>query len=162
MLLGRHGLGVLEDAVTVGRLGEIGVLLLLFFAGMEVDVHKLVRGWRRHLKSTHGRGLAGSVGVVALIGLPLDWPLARIVLIGFAISLSSTALVLSVLGQWKELHTPAGGDALGILLVQDVLVVPMLIVLGLLGGGHTEGALVARQIGGSVLLAGVLVVLLRR
>jgi CPA2 family monovalent cation:H+ antiporter-2 len=69
-----------------------------------------------------------------MIGLWFLWSVSRIVLLGFVISLSSTAVVLKLLKDRNESDSPVGGDVLLILLEQDMAVVPMLIVLGLLGG----------------------------
>lgn len=83
-------------------------------------------------------------------------------LIGFAISLTSTALLVSLLQQWGEMDTEAGQDALGVSLVQDLALAPMLIVLGLLAGGGRP----APQLFASQLVAGAgavaLVILLVR
>ena len=77
------------------------------------------------------------------------------------ISLSSTALVVSMLRQWGELETPAGSDALGILLVQDVAIVLMLITVGLLGSGAPSGAQVGLQVLGGLCVFGLVAHLVR-
>lgn len=56
-------------------------------------------------------------------------------MLGFVISLSSTAVIMKILRDWGELETPVGQDAVGILLVQDIAVVPMMIILDQFGGG---------------------------
>lgn len=133
ILLGPDGLGIFTDVVSLTRVGEVGVILLLFFVGMEVDVTRLVAGWRVSVVGTLLQ-IVLSVACVALIGAFLDWSAARVVLIGFAISLSSTALVISMLRGRREMDTDAGRDAVGVLLAQDMAVVPMLIAIGLLAG----------------------------
>ncbi|MGJ8668272.1 MAG: cation:proton antiporter [Oceanococcus sp.] len=133
VLLGPHGIGLLDDAESMARAGEFGVALLLFFVGMKVSPRKLMARWRVTGIGTLMQILA-SVGVVALVGIMLDWEINRIVLIGFVISLSSTAVVLNVLQDRNELHTQAGRDVIGVLLTQDLAIIPMLIIIGLLGG----------------------------
>lgn len=81
-----------------------------------------------------------------LVGAWLDWSLERVVLLGFVISLSSTAVVLKLLKDRGELHTRAGNNVLLILLAQDFAVVPMLIAISLLGGEWLDSATVIRQV----------------
>ena len=68
-----------------------------------------------------------SVGMLCGLGYWLDWPLAQSVLLGFVISLSSTAVIIKILQEWKEIDTDVGRDVIGILLVQDLAIVPMMI-----------------------------------
>jgi CPA2 family monovalent cation:H+ antiporter-2 len=160
ILLGPSGLNLFTDEMSIRRLGEFGVILLLFFAGMEVNLPKLITGWKVSVIGTLLQVLV-SLGFVALIGWFLGWPMARIVLFGFVISLSSTALVISMLRQWGEMETPAGLDALGILLVQDVAMVGMLIVLGFMSGETPPTSILGLQLAGALGTVIFLVVLAR-
>ena len=145
--VGPHGLGFVTDPTAVGHMGTLGVTLLLFFIGMEISPHRLLKGWRVALIGTLLQVLV-SVGVVWIIGLVFEWSLARILLLGFVISLSSTAVVLKLLKDRGQLDSPVGNDVLLILLAQDLAVVPMLIVLGMLGGSAPgAGTLVLQAIG---------------
>lgn len=161
VLLGPDGLAVFTDVPVLTRVGEIGVIFLLFFVGMEVDLQRLVSGWKVPVLGTTFQ-IAGSVACVAGIGWLLDWPLARVVLLGFVVSLSSTALVVSMLRQWRELETPVGTEALGILLVQDVAVVVMLIVIGFLGGQQPSALQVGLQVSGGVAIIALIACLARK
>jgi CPA2 family monovalent cation:H+ antiporter-2 len=160
VLLGPDGAAVFTDVPTLARLGEVGVILLLFFVGMEVDVANLALGWRVSIVGTLLQVLA-SVLCIAGIGLVLDWSIGRIVLLGFAISLSSTALVVSMLREWNELDTPAGRDSIGVLLAQDLAIVPMLLCIGFLGGQGPSGGQVLLQVLGGSLVVLVVVYLAR-
>ena len=153
-LIGPQGFGWLNDAATIEHLGTLGVTLLLFFIGMEVSPTKLVQGWRVALLGTLLQILA-SVSLVWLIGLWFDWSLARVVLLGFVISLSSTAVVLKLLKDKGELDTPSGRDVLMVLLAQDLAVVPMLILLSLLGGEQPAAGTLILQGVGAVLVVGL-------
>jgi CPA2 family monovalent cation:H+ antiporter-2 len=153
-LIGPHGFAWLTDAATIEHLGTLGVTLLLFFIGMEVSPTKLAQGWRVALVGTLLQILA-SVGLVWLIGLWFDWSLARVVLLGFVVSLSSTAVVLKLLKDRGELDTPCGRDVLMVLLAQDLAVVPMLILLGLLGGKLPATETLLLQALGAVLIVGL-------
>lgn len=144
--IGPHGLDLIPDGETLARLGEFGVILLLFFVGMEVSVPRLLAGWKVAILGTL---LQIGLSVLCAFGLGtwLDWPVARSVLFGFAISLSGTAVAISLLRNWDLMDTEAAQDALGILLVQDVTVIPMLIVMSMLAGpGEANGVSAVSQI----------------
>ena len=154
VLLGPHGMGLFDDPETMARAGEFGVALLLFFVGMKVSPRKLMARWRVTGIGTMVQIIA-SVGVVAVVGLILDWGLNRILLIGFVISLSSTAVVLNVLQDRRELHTQAGRDVIGVLLTQDLAIIPMLVIIGLLGGDTPSRESLALQ-GAGIFFIGVM------
>ena len=151
MLLGPHGFGLSPTHELNEFLSEMGVVFLLFFVGMEVSVAQLIKGWKISVIGTLSQILL-SVGFAWLIGWWNGWSVGEIILIGFIITLSSTAVVLTVLQNWKELDTPIGKDVLGILLVQDLLVVPMLIILGFLGGETPSAFSIGLQVMGGLLI----------
>jgi CPA2 family monovalent cation:H+ antiporter-2 len=148
MLLGPHVLGLSPPQEVMEFLNELGVAFLLFFVGMEVSVERLIKGWKLSVIGTWFQ-IPLSLGVAGLVGWWHTWPIGESILVGFMISLSSTAVVLAMLQNWSELNTPAGQDVLGILLVQDLMVVPMLIVMGFLGGDSPTGFAIGKQVGGS-------------
>lgn len=133
VIIGPHGLALISDQLDLNRIGSIGVLLLLFFIGMEISLPRLVANWRVAVIGTLLQILI-SVGILYGLGYWLNWPLAQSVLLGFVISLSSTAVVIKILQEWKEIDTAVGGDVIGILLVQDLAIVPMMITINFLGG----------------------------
>ncbi len=122
----------------VAGLAELGVMFLMFMIGLELSTERLwsLRRW------VFGAGVA-QVGVCAcllggaalLFGLTLE---AAIVL-GCVLSLSSTAVVMQLLNERRALHTPAGQAAFSILMLQDLAVVPLFILIGVLAGGDSEG-----------------------
>lgn len=152
IVLGPHGAALITDQDILGHLGAIGVVLLLFFIGMEVAPRKLVDNWKVAVLGTLLQ-IFISVGCVWPLGLFLDWPLSRIVLIGFVISLSSTAVVLKLLQDWKEFDSKVGQNVLVILLAQDLAVIPMLIILSLLGGTNAETSNIWLQLSGACAMA---------
>jgi CPA2 family monovalent cation:H+ antiporter-2 len=121
---------------------------------MEVSPRKLVEGWRVAVIGTLGQILA-SLALVWLIRLWFHWSLARVVLLGFVISLSSTAVVLKLLKDRGELDNPSGRDVLMVLLAQDLAVVPMLIILSLLGGQLPDQSTLLLQVLGALLVLGL-------
>jgi len=157
VILGPHGLALVEDEVLLSRLGTVGVVLLLFFIGMEVSPRKLIDNWKVALIGTLLQILI-SVGCVWPLGVYLAWPIERIVLIGFVISLSSTAVVMKLLQDWKELDSRVGQNVLAILLAQDLAVIPMLILLSVMGGGSQDGqGNIWLQLSGASLIALIVV-----
>ncbi|MEZ6197119.1 MAG: cation:proton antiporter [Planctomycetota bacterium] len=161
ILLGPRALGVIEDGEVVGHVGAIGVVFLLFFVGMEVSPRRLLAGLGVSLGGTLVQVLL-SVAAVWSVGLWFDWPVARIVLLGCVISLSSTAVVVKLLEDEGRGDSALGERVLGILLVQDVAIIPMLILIGFLGGEAPTAAVLVKQALGTVLVVGVMSVLARR
>lgn len=151
VIIGPYGLGLLADQALLARLGEFGVVLLLFFAGMEVSPRKLASRWRIAFFGTLIQ-ICASVGVIWLIGQALQWPTSRTILLGFVISLSSTAVVINYLREIRELDTKVGQDAIAVLLAQDVALIPMLIILGILGGTQADPNTLVLQGMGAVML----------
>ena len=144
IFIGPWGFGLVTDIDSISRLGTAGVVLLLFFVGMETDIHKLVENWKLIIFGTLMQIIL-SVGCVWLLGIWFDWSLARIVLIGFVISLSSTAIVIKLLQDNGMLSSSLGQSALGILLAQDLAIIPMLIIIGLLGAGNIDNVQLVKQ-----------------
>lgn len=147
IVLGPQGLALIQDQAVIARMGEFGVILLLFFVGMEVPLATLLKHW---LVSGLGTLLqiVLSLGCTWAIGTFFGWPVARIVLLGFVVSLSSTAVVLKYLELRDQLQTRLGSNLIGILLVQDVAIVFMLIAMQFLRGQTpSAGELVLQGIG---------------
>ena len=152
VLLGPHVIGLLKDELLISRLGAFGVVLLLFFVGMETSPPALATRWRIAVLGTLLQ-VSVSVGCVALVGLANDWSLGRILLLGFVVSLSSTAVVFRLLADSGETRTETAQCVTVILVSQDVLIVPMLIVIGLTSGATAEtGAGVSQVVGGVAIL----------
>jgi len=152
--LGPSVLGMVDDQAVLDRLGQFGVVMLMFFIGLEVCPRKLISRWRVALIGTILQ-IGVSVSVMSLIGHFMGWPTVLCVLLGFIISLSSTAVVLNLLQQRNELETPNGQNALNVLLAQDIAVIPMLVVLGTLGGENVSSAEMTMQIIGGLFLISI-------
>lgn len=162
LLIGPSGLGVISDVSLIEHLGAIGVTLLMFFIGLEVSPHKFVRGWRIAVIGTLLQ-IGVSIACAWSIGAWLGWPVGRIVLLGFVISLSSTAVVLKLLHDRGELDSKAAENVILILIAQDLAVVPMMIVVSLLSGNTLDtGQLMRQLIGGTVIIGATVFVLTRR
>src|SRR5688500_10510275 len=138
--IGPWGLRIVQDAEAVMHIAEFGVVLLLFVIGLELQPSRL----RAMRKTIFGLG-ALQVGVtavlLALIASAMGLPPTTAAVAGFALSLSSTPLVLQLLAERKELNTQHGRSAFAVLLFQDIAVMPMLAILPLLGMRHGEETL---------------------
>lgn len=137
VVLGKSGANLVKDAEAVLHFAEIGVVFLLFIIGLELQPARL-RAFRRLIL---GLGLGqvlftgAAVALIAML-LGLAWPTALIV--GCALSLSSTAFVLQLLAQRKEMMTPQGRAGFAVLLLQDIAVIPMLLMVAVMAGGTTD------------------------
>ncbi len=153
VLVGPTGLGLVHDRELLTHMGELGVIMLMFFIGMEVSLPRLIAGWRIAVLGT-GAQIAISVLICTLGTTIFGLPWQTGVLFGFIVSMSSTAVVLSMLKDSGELEHPFGQNALGVLLMQDLAIVPMMIVIGLISGSGGDWTSTAVQlVGGSLLVA---------
>jgi len=130
-LLGPAGLGLISNRDAVDSLAEFGVLMLLFLVGMQLDLRRFVAGWKVALGTTLLQ-IAGSVGVALVLAPLLKWNFGLAVLLGFVVSISSTAVVIKILESSDEISSTAGRTTIGILIAQDMAVVPMMLVLSAL------------------------------
>jgi len=152
---GPYGLALIREIEAVKVLAEVGVVSLLFTIGLEFSFRNLLKVRRSVLL---GGSLQVGLTILAAAGLSLgfDFSPGKSLFIGFLASLSSTAIVVKVLQERAEVETPHGGSALGILIFQDIIVVPMMILTPLLAGqsriGETSLA--------AFLLRGIAIVLL--
>ncbi|KPJ64469.1 MAG: potassium transporter KefB [Syntrophobacter sp. DG_60] len=133
ILTGPHGLGLVKAVHQVKILAEIGVVLLLFTIGIEFSLKNL-------LKIKKSVVIGGSLQVLLtilasfFIARQIGQPFGKSVFIGFLISLSSTAIVLKLLQERAEVDSPHGRTAFAILIFQDVIIVPMILITPLLAG----------------------------
>jgi CPA2 family monovalent cation:H+ antiporter-2 len=135
IVVGPHSLGMINDVHQVEILAEFGVALLLFSIGLELPLEKIRRLWRLILLGGSiqvGLSIAAAYAVARVAGLSSN----AAVFVGFLVALSSTAIVLRGLQQRSEVDTPHGRLILGILVFQDLAVVPMMLLVPFLSG-HT-------------------------
>ena len=133
ILLGPHGLGLISGSDPVRLLAEIGVLLLMFTLGLEFDTSS----FRRFRDVVLGGGslqILLTLVTAMVAGAFLGWPLRTAIFLGCIMALSSTAVVLRSLMQHGLVDTLPGRLTVGILILQDLSVVPMMILLPIEGG----------------------------
>lgn len=156
MLVGPWALGVVGDVESTLHFAEFGVVLLLFLIGLELQPARL---WalRRPVFGSGGAQVIATAAVIAAIAMAFGLAWSAALITGFAAAMSSTALVLSALGEKGELGAPHGRESFAILLFQDIAVIPLLALLPLLAGeSHAGGGLAALK---SVAVVAVVIVL---
>jgi CPA2 family monovalent cation:H+ antiporter-2 len=129
VVLGPSGLRLVSNEDAIGTLAEFGVLMLLFVVGLELDIRRFVQGWRVALFTTAIQ-IAGSVGTALLLRQMLGWSFGLAIVLAFAVAVSSTAVVIKMLESSGDLDKPVGRSIIGILIAQDMAVVPMMLFLG--------------------------------
>src|SRR6056297_1542930 len=159
LLAGPHGLGLIQATHEVEVLAEIGVILLLFVIGMELSFEELLK-----LRKPVFLGGLFQVLMTILVfyGLTyaLGFSISKAIFVGFLAALSSTAVVLKLLTERAEINAPHGRISLGILIFQDVIVVPMMLYVTILAGGSGNLGLTLLVLAGKILLIiGVMYVL---
>lgn len=161
VLVGPNGFAVVTDESLITNLGSLGLVLLLFFIGMEIHLPDLITNWRVSVFGTFIQ-IAISIFVVWLLGQYFNWKLNQVIMLGFVISLSSTAVIVKLLQERNEMQTKAGQNVLGVLLVQDVLIVPMIIILGYMGGEVPGVSEVLKQVFGGIFIIGIIIYILKK
>ena len=160
-LLGPAGLKLVSNADAVDSLAQFGVLMLLFLIGMQLDLRRFVQGWRVAVLATLLQ-IAGSVAVAWALAPLLNWNLGTAILLGFVVSVSSTAVVIKLLESSEEISSTAGRTTIGILIAQDMAVVPMMLVLSALSRKGFSPVDLEKVIGSIVVLLLLFWFLLRR
>lgn len=129
------GYVTITNAEALAPFAEFGIILLLFGIGLELSFKRLAQ-LRHEIFSIGPLELFGAAGLIALglIALDNSWPTA--LALGLALALSSTALVLRI----SDHRTTVGRAALGTLLFEDIMIVPIIFLLGALGRGPDAGA----------------------
>lgn len=126
--LGPHGMKLLSETQEVETLAEFGVVFLMFSIGLEFSISKLRAMQSMVLGFGGGQVLitASAATLVALYGYGQRWEAGLVV--GLAVAMSSTAIVARMLSERFELHSRSGRQTMGVLLFQDLAVVPCLIL----------------------------------
>ncbi len=156
-LIGPHGFNLISDIETVQVLAEIGVVLLLFTIGIEFSLVQLA-SLRRLLFIAAPIQVGGVVSSVWLIASAAGFPWQQGVFWGFLLSLSSTAIVLKALAASGESDSLHGRATIGILIFQDLAVVPMILLTPILASPSEDAAFsIVMTLGKSVVVVGLVV-----
>lgn len=133
VLAGPHVLGLIKNIHQVEQMAEIGVVLLLFTIGIEFSLKELMR--IKHLVLLGGGlQLGGTILVTALGAMAFGFSLNQSIFFGFLVALSSTAILMKLLMDAGEMDAPHGKMAMGVLIFQDLCVVPLMLFVPFLAG----------------------------
>ena len=169
VLVGPHGLGqwatqwpwlatvTFSNASGVSQLAELGVLFLMFMIGLELSTQRL---WalRRWVFATGGAQVVLSAAAIGGLALAFGNAWQPALVLGMVLALSSTAVVVQLLAQRQALATPMGQAVFSVLMLQDLAVVPLLILIDLLGSGSGDhigsilGLTVLKSVGAGLLI----------
>jgi CPA2 family monovalent cation:H+ antiporter-2 len=131
VVIGPHGAGLIADTAEVDSLAALGVVPLLFVVGLELSFRQLAHQ-RRIVLVTGVLQVLLTGGLAAAAALAAGFPVPESLVLSFVIVHSSTVVVLQVLAQRGDLDAPHGRIAVGILLIQDLSLVPMILLTRLL------------------------------
>jgi CPA2 family monovalent cation:H+ antiporter-2 len=127
-VLGPSGLGLIADRQIIDTLAELGVLVLLFAVGTHLSLRVFKNIYRTAIGAAALQILV-SVSLMLLLAEMFGWQYQRAIFYGFVLALSSTAVGIKILEDIGELRTETGRCAIGVLIAQDLAVVPMLIII---------------------------------
>ncbi|MEO5666805.1 MAG: monovalent cation:proton antiporter-2 (CPA2) family protein [Bdellovibrionota bacterium] len=157
VVVGPYGLGLIPDSESIMHFAELGVVFLLFVIGLEIQPSKL---WsmRHHLLGLGGLQIVLSTTVFAALGLYFGLDTTAALMIGFALSLSSTAYALQTLVERNEFGTEFGRASFSVLLMQDLVAIPALAFIPLFS--RTESHAHGFDLKHAAVSAGLIVALL--
>lgn len=160
VVIGPWGLGLITDVEAILHFAELGVVLLLFLIGLELNPKKLIQMRRPIL------GLGGSqvfISTIVIGGIAYFWGVGQVdaLVVGMGLALSSTAIAMRIIEEQRLMRSEAGQSGFAVLLFQDIAVIPMLAVLPAMAGGAGGswldvvimlGAILVLLVGGHYLL----------
>lgn len=150
-VVGPNALALVPDTENQRYLGELGVVFLMFSVGLEFSLPQLM-GMRRSVFGFGGSQVAAvmALGVLGCIAFGLSW--REGIIVGGVLAMSSTAIIVKTLSERMQLSTEYGRQVMGVLLFQDLAVIPLLVMIPALA---LPGVAIAPAIGVALLKAGV-------
>ncbi|HXH49714.1 MAG TPA: cation:proton antiporter, partial [Terriglobia bacterium] len=161
ILVGPSGLHLITNREAIETMAEIGVALLLFTIGMEFSLNKIA-AMRKLVLGAGGRQVILTIAMVLSLAILAKYPWRQGLFWGFLVAASSTAIVLKLLLEREELETLHGRAIVGVLLFQDLCVVPMMAILPALTAPSGEIALTVLYALAKVIGAGALILFAAR
>ena len=161
VLIGPNQLGLVQDQALVDAAAEVGVLLLLFTIGIEFSLEKLAR-IQRLIIGGGGLQVIGTTGAVVAILMVAGVAWQAAVFTGFLVALSSTAIVLKLLGDRGETSSERGQAAVGLLIFQDIAIIVMVLLIPMLGGAGGGALGIAWALGKAALVIAAVLVVARK
>lgn len=145
VVLGPSCCGLITSRDQVSVLAELGVLMLLFVIGLELNLQTFKKHFGSSLACVCMQVAAG-LALSGFVALFFSWPSYFTVALGFVFALSSTAVVVNTLETFQVTSSGMGSLTIGILIAQDIAAVPMILTLKALTGGGGDWGLVAKVI----------------
>ncbi len=136
-IAGPYGLGLVTEIGQVEMLAEVGVILLLFTIGIEFSLSDLVK-IRKIVLLGGSFQVFATIGVIWLIGRQFGFSDPLSITMGILAATSSTAILLKTLQERNEINSSHGKNALGVLIFQDIIVVPLMLIIPFLAGGDGD------------------------
>jgi CPA2 family monovalent cation:H+ antiporter-2 len=148
--VGPHTPGFVADTGLAEQLAEVGVILLMFGVGLQFHVEELLAVRRVAIPGAVAQSLFATI-LGALLVQTLGWSWSAGIVYGIALSVASTVVLIRVLADNNDLHTPAGHIAVGWLVIEDLFTVIALVVLPIVFGSDGSG----QGLGGALVLTAV-------
>jgi len=147
LVFGPNGRGLIKDVHTTEMLADLGIVLFLFEMGLHLDLKTLTS----MKKDVFGIGLTQFTATAVVIGALLTFTTknmssAAAIIVGWSLALSSSAFVLQLLKDKDEMSSQYGRSSFGTLLLQDLMVVPLLVITPILAGGGNAKAAVTKAL----------------
>ena len=165
ILLGPSTLGLVQDRESIETLAEIGVIMLLYFIGIELSLQSFRQIWKTAVGAT-ALQIVVSLLLVLWLGPRFGLSLGQILLFAFCLAVSSTAVSVTVVQSIGESNTRTGQLVIGILIAQDLAIAPMLLIISGFGNGGMPDAgsltKIALEVSFSIAVLIAVIVLLTR
>ncbi len=156
VLIGPHALAFVPESADTRYLAEFGVVFLMFSIGLEFSLSQL-KAMRRIVLGFGSTQVLITMAVVMAVALSAGQTWQASLVLGGVIAMSSTAIISKVLAEQTQLHSAHGRQIMGVLLFQDLAVIPLLVLVPALA---LSGQEIALEIGAAMLKAGVALVLI--
>jgi CPA2 family monovalent cation:H+ antiporter-2 len=154
IIIGPYGIGIVKDSHFIQILAEIGVILLLFTIGIEFSMAKLLR-IKKAVLGGGGIQVLLTVAISTLFTYIAIEDVNKSIFFGFLYALSSTAIVLKILSEKGEIDSPHGRMMVGILIFQDLCIVPLMMLIPVLSGGLIDILDISIKMGKALLIIGI-------
>lgn len=151
VLLGPQVFNIIHKPDVISELGEIGIIIMMFSIGTEIDLQYLTRNFYKPLMISVVQIVLSFI-CMYFVGSYAGWEITTIVLTAFTISISSSAIVFQYLARTGQIKSQLGMITCGVLLMQDILVIPMMLALNFMSGAAVSAVQLIKVCAGGVLM----------
>ncbi|MFD2940355.1 MULTISPECIES: cation:proton antiporter [Flavobacterium] len=151
VLLGPQVFNIIHKPDVISELGEIGIIIMMFSIGSEIDLQYLTRNFYKPLLISVVQIVLSFI-CMYFVGSYAGWEMTIIVLTAFTISISSSAIVFQYLARTGQIKSQLGMITCGVLLMQDILVIPMMLALNFMSGTAVSAVQLIKVCAGGVLM----------